>query len=229
MNHNLDEILYDILKCLASSNAPVIFKGALLTRLIVKDNPYNISRSTRDIDADWNGEKLTISELENYLNIALKQLSGVELKAFRDYDEKISAGFIVYLNHEEIATLDLDMRKNNHYQLYDIDGVKFKGSTVDNILADKIYVISNNYLLRRTKDLIDIYVLSSMVDIDVNKILLILHDKNRMLGDFDALINRKDEVKHAYETLRLINNKPSFDNVYKVAIAIYQLFNKKEA
>lgn len=106
-----DEISYEIIKCLAQADAPIIFKGALITKLITKNNIYNIERQTLDLDADWNGELLSINELENYLNSILKKLDGIELKAFRNYGEGKSAGFYVYKNGKNISSFDLDMRK----------------------------------------------------------------------------------------------------------------------
>ena len=37
-----DKISYEIIKCLAHADAPIIFKGALITKLITKNNIYNI-------------------------------------------------------------------------------------------------------------------------------------------------------------------------------------------
>ena len=221
-----EQYLYDILKCLAQANAPIVFKGALLTKILVKDNKYNIERMTQDIDADWNGELLSISELELYLNKIISSLGNVKFKTFRNYGDNRSAGFYVYVNDENIASLDLDMRKNNFFHLYEIDGVNFYGSNIDKIFSDKILVLSTNKIFRRTKDMIDLYTLSSIADIDVESIKNILHNNNKSLENFDALLNRKDELKHAYELLRRVINKPSFEDVYDCCINIAKKFVK---
>ena len=222
-----EKVLYDILKCLANAKAPIVFKGALLTKLLIKDNKYNIERATQDLDADWNGELLTINELENYLNNILSDLDNISLKSFRNYGEGKSAGFYVMQNGKNLASFDLDMRKNNFYKLYEIDGVNFYGSSIDKIYADKIYVLSTNLVFRRTKDLIDLYALCSIANIETEKILEIISYRGKDMGNFDALYNRKDEIEHAYSLLKRVTNKPSFEDVYKCCIEIADKFTRK--
>lgn len=224
MIQNYESDLYNILKCLAQANAPIVFKGALLTKLITKDNKYNIQRLTLDLDADWNGELLSINELEEYINNILIKLNGIKIKAFRNYGEGKSAGFYVYKNNENIASFDLDMRKNEFFNLYEIDNVNFYGASIDKIYADKIFVLSSNLIFRRTKDLVDLYMLYSVANINVNSIIDIYKRKNRPLGNFDALYNRKDELEHAYNLLKRVVNKPPFDNVYECCVAIADKF-----
>lgn len=222
-----DEISYEIIKCLAQADAPIIFKGALITKLITKNNIYNIERQTLDLDADWNGELLSINELENYLNSILKKLDGIELKAFRNYDEGKSAGFYVYKNGKNISSFDLDMRKNEYFNVYEIDNINFYGSSIDKIYADKIYVLSSNLIFRRTKDLIDLYILKSIADINVEKINRIYKEKNRPLQDFSTLFYRKDEIEHAYSLLRRVTNKPPFNDVYECCLEIAKKFKNE--
>lgn len=175
-----EEILYNILKCLAEANAPIIFKGALLTKLITKDNKYNISRNTLDLDADWNGELLSMSSLEEYLNdIINSSFPDITLKSFRDYGENKSAGFYIYKNGENVASMDIDMRRNDYFNLYEIDNVNFYGSSISKIYADKIYVLSTDRIFRRTKDMVDLYLLTSVAAINVSEIRKIYKDKKQ--------------------------------------------------
>lgn len=105
-----ETILYEILKCLAQSNLPIIFKGALLTKIIVKDSKYDIERMTYDIDADWNGKLLTIEQLELELNNSITpKLNYIRLKSYRNYDEGKSAGFDILQSEKKIASFDLDI------------------------------------------------------------------------------------------------------------------------
>lgn len=220
-------ILYEILKCLAQSDLPIIFKGALLTKLLVKDSKYNIERMTYDIDADWNGELLTLEQLELKLNnIITSKLNNIKLKSFRNYGEGKSAGFDILQNEKKIASFDLDMRKNKYYKLYEIDGINFYGSSIDKIYSDKIYVLSTNLIFRRTKDLIDLLLLTSVSDINVDEVNRISNEKNKPIDCFDALYNRKDEIEHAYNLLNRVKNKPPFEDVYSCCINISKLFIK---
>lgn len=220
-------ILYEILKCLAQSDLPIIFKGALLTKLLVKDSKYNIERMTYDIDADWNGDLLTLEQLELKLNnIITSKLNNIKLKSFRNYGEGKSAGFDILQNEKKIASFDLDMRKNKYYKLYEIDGINFYGSSIDKIYSDKIYVLSTNLIFRRTKDLIDLLLLTSVSDINVDEVNRISNEKNKPIDCFDALYNRKDEIEHAYNLLNRVKNKPPFEDVYSCCINISKLFIK---
>lgn len=220
-------ILYEILKCLAQSDLSIIFKGALLTKLLVKDSKYNIERMTYDIDADWNGDLLTLEQLELKLNnIITSKLNNIKLKSFRNYGEGKSAGFDILQNEKKIASFDLDMRKNKYYKLYEIDGINFYGSSIDKIYSDKIYVLSTNLIFRRTKDLIDLLLLTSVSDINVDEVNRISNEKNKPIDCFDALYNRKDEIKHAYNLLNRVKNKPPFEDIYSCCINISKLFIK---
>ena len=45
-----------------------------------------------------------------------------------------------------------------------------------------------------------------------------LATNGRILGNFDAFLNRQDELQHSYEKFRFAGdiNKPSFDEVYNI-------------
>ena len=56
--------MYEILAVISNTEAPIIFKGALITKLILKEQGFDqIERMTRDIDANWVGEKPAMDEL----------------------------------------------------------------------------------------------------------------------------------------------------------------------
>jgi hypothetical protein len=49
-----EKLMYQVLGKISESNAPIVFKGALITKLILAENGYSTSeRMTRDIDANW--------------------------------------------------------------------------------------------------------------------------------------------------------------------------------
>jgi hypothetical protein len=48
--------MYDVMAAIMNGGAPVIYKGALITKLILQENQFNdFVRETRDIDASWVG------------------------------------------------------------------------------------------------------------------------------------------------------------------------------
>ena len=53
----LMEFLYKVMEELADAGVPIVFKGAMVLNLAIRDNnPSKVERVTRDIDGDWIGE-----------------------------------------------------------------------------------------------------------------------------------------------------------------------------
>lgn len=53
-----EKFLYEVIEAIAQSNAPIIFKGAMITKLLLKGSINKLERETKDIDYDWIGEKV---------------------------------------------------------------------------------------------------------------------------------------------------------------------------
>ena len=69
-------------------------------------------------------------------------------------------------------------------------------------------------IFRRTKDLIDVYALTHCVEVQTSEIIKIITNKHLDLGGFNEFLTRRNDVEHAYNKLRGVENKPSFDEVY---------------
>jgi len=69
--------MYDVMGAIANSDVPVIYKGALVTKLILQENQFDdFVRETRDIDASWVGENPPPMELlTEMLNRALTRFT----------------------------------------------------------------------------------------------------------------------------------------------------------
>lgn len=85
------------------------------------------------------------------------------------------------------------------------------------MIADKVAVVSSDRIFRRVKDIVDLYYLSSVFDLNPEEVKTNIELNGRQLGDFDAFLNRKDELQHAYEKFRFGEDiyKPSFEEVYQ--------------
>ena len=219
-------IINSIINALYNANLPIVFKGMAINRIILKNNNAPFIRETEDIDGDWIGEQLPVEEIENQINKALSSLDNIVVKTYRNYGEHISAGFDILQFNRKIGSFDLSIRKNEFYKLYDIDGIKFYGQTLDKTIADKIFVLSTRKIFRRPKDLLDLYCLSSITTINKDVIINILNKSNRLLEEFKPLYNQKDEIQHAYESMFWLENKPPFEEVYDCCINISKLFIK---
>ena len=51
-----EEIMYEIIGSITSTDLPIVFKGGLVLKLLLKENGFEeIERMTKDIDASWIG------------------------------------------------------------------------------------------------------------------------------------------------------------------------------
>lgn len=49
-----ENLMYSVLAQLASTDVPLVFKGGMITNLVLNENHYvGIRRATVDIDANW--------------------------------------------------------------------------------------------------------------------------------------------------------------------------------
>jgi len=209
--------MYEVMGAIADNNVPVVYKGALVTKLILHENQFaTFARETRDIDASWVGSTPPpMVELTDMLNCAL---AGLNLKsvAVREHGEKMSACYdIIDLSSDELCmTIDIDMRAATDSRTYQYGNVTFRGVTPDSVIGDKISVVSSDKVFRRAKDLIDLYALAHCVSVKTDSIRGIWERESRAIGNFDAFANRRDDLGHAYEKLRRVDKKPEFDLLY---------------
>ena len=214
-----EKTMYQILGAICETDAPIVFKGALITKLILAENRYtSFERKTVDIDANWVGTPPPTSEIENIVNASfLKTLDGrFRVEAFREYGDKKSAGLHIIENEtdEKIVKMDIDIRPIMGSRIYHYGEIGIRGVLANEILADKITVLSGIKMFRRAKDIVDVYALAHCVAVNTAEIFEVIINKNLVLGTFAEFFNRRDDVEHAYDKLMGIEEKPLFDDVY---------------
>ena len=105
---------YQIMGKITESGAPIVFKGAMITKLILAENGYTeLERQTKDIDANWLGAPPPMDVIVGTISRALIGLSpAVRAVAFREYGDKMSAGVSIreLQTDEEVISMDIDMR-----------------------------------------------------------------------------------------------------------------------
>jgi len=213
---NSEKLMYEVMGAIANNNIPVTFKGAMITKLILREHGFvDFSRETQDIDASWVGDiHPSMDKLTSMLNNALSNLR-LSAVVKRDYGEKMSAGYKIFDTDGNIKlSIDIDMRAAINSRTYQFSNVTFQGVTPDNVLADKINIIASDKVFRRVKDLIDVFALSHCVSVNSANIYKIWKRESRAIGTFDAFYNSHAELRHSYEKLRRIDAKPEFDKVY---------------
>ena len=224
--------MYQIIGAICEANAPIVFKGALITKLILAEYDYTVlERKTRDIDANWIGTPPPMGEIENIINHALKGLDGrFHAKAHREYGERISAGLYIIDNAtgENVVSMDIDVRPICGSTMYHYGEVAIKGVLVNEILSDKITVMSGMKLFRRLKDFVDVYALTHCVKVKTTDIYEVISNKRLELGNFTEFLTRRADVEHAYNKLQGVDGKPTFDEVYSYLTRFIHPFAQKD-
>ncbi len=135
------------------------------------------------------------------------------------YGEKRSAGFELKdrITEDLLFTMDIDVnRPKMPTRIYEVDDIIFRGLTPNQMIADKVSVLSSDKIFRRIKDLVDLFYMSHVFELNAIEIMNNLEQSGRVLGDFNGFVNRKDELKHSYDKFRFSGgvSKPEFDVVY---------------
>lgn len=228
MNHNnidLENFLYSLIEELSKNNAPIIFKGGLaLKDILYLNNPeINVDRRTIDIDANWI-DKYNRKEIAETIEQAIKNINPkYTIKITREVEANQSM-CIKILDEKgiPITKIDLDIKDNPFYIICNINNVNIKYSDIHKMMADKLFSISGVHIFRRIKDLLDIYLIIINNEIDFAKIAKILEYENRKIGNFQTMLNNKEELEKGYNKLTGIINKPDFDEIWNTIVKYLQ-------
>ena len=213
-----ERLMYEVLGKISATDAPIVFKGALITRLVLAENGYTmLDRITRDIDANWTD---TLPSMDDLVGTVQKALDGFPEQlcavAIRKYDAKKSAGISIKPanSDKEIISMDISVKPSIGSRTYHYREIRIRGVLPNEILADKIAVLSSRLLFRRAKDIVDVYALTHCIEVEITEIYHVLSQKSAALGEFLEMNNRHDDIEHAYGKLRGIEGKPPFSEVY---------------
>jgi len=213
-----EQLMYQIISRISDIDAPIVFKGALITKLILKENGYTLSeRPTNDIDANWIGAPPTMYELANVINRSLELFDGtMYAEPERTYAPGKSAGIriIDIESGVHIISMDVTIKPVIGSRLYHYGEAAIRGVLPDAVLCDKISVLSGDRIFRRSKDVLDVYALANCLEVRTADIYSAIEKSNRVLGSFTAFITRRPDLEHAYNKMRGVIGKPDFDSVY---------------
>ena len=234
MNEN-EALMIKVMAELAIAKAPIIFKGAMNLALALQESsPTEVHRETHDIDGDWLLGNTSAETMRKVLEQAVQRVdSSLSVVLFREMAEEKSAGFrIVDADKERVFKVDLGLRRHPFYQNYQISyqgkPLFIRGATLPKMLADKICAISSPKVFRRAKDLVDVYILSHCKGFDLLDVHRLTHANGRTPGTFEEFCSRKDDLKHAYEKLANVENKPDFQSLYDRVNLFLKPFIRKE-
>lgn len=195
-----EKIMYGIIADISKLDTPLVFKGGLVTKLVLTENNFHaIERMTKDIDASWIGEAPSMSELVNIINMGLDTKKYFAV-AERNYTDKRSAGISIIEKQtgDKIVAMDIDIKPVYGEKEYYFGETSIKGVLVDEIIVDKICALSGNVPFRRAKDMIDIYALTQCVNVKTQNIFRAFEKNNRICGDFNTFSTRTNDMERAY-------------------------------
>ena len=221
MSHeNLMDLMYQVMGGLSRLDAPIVFKGHLITKLILAEERYtDLERPTIDIDASWIGTPPSMNDLTAIVNQCLQTFNGAlyHAKAIREYGDTKSAGIAIVegATGDRIFAMDVSMKPVYGSRVYHYGEVSVRGVLANEILSDKLTVMSKRVIFRRAKDIVDVYALAHCVKVHTTEIFdMLSKHPDREVGAFDELYNRREDVAHAYDRLKGVERKPPFDEVH---------------
>lgn len=228
-----EKLMYDIISKISDMDVPIVFKGALITKLILEEHGYKeIQRMTKDIDANWIGSPPSMSYLRNTISEALGELNEkFDVEESREYGQGRSAGLAIRdkLTGDKVISMDIDIKSSSGARAYYYGEASIKGVLANDILADKISTMSSDAVFKhRAKDMVDVYALTHCVKVDVKQIFDTCARTGRNIQSFDSFFNRKADVEHAYNKLKGIEGKPPFATVYSYLSNFVVPFAKRE-
>lgn len=218
-----EKLMYDVMKAIYDSGIPISFKGSMVLKACLHEAGYTEdTRHTVDIDGNWNTDTFpTADQMVESLQKAVHK-SGIDLRVslYRMYGEGRPAGFELTepTTEEVLFTMDVDVnRLTVSTKIYEMEGIRFRGVSPTQMIADKVSAISTPKVFRRIKDVVDIHYISRVFVFHTAEVLQTLRDCGRTLDSFDRFLNKSDELKHSYEKFRFAGgvNKPPFEEVYE--------------
>lgn len=217
-----EKLMYEVMKAIYDSGIPISFKGSMVMKACLMEAGFTEdTRHTVDIDGNWYSD--TDPSSDQMVASLQKSMddSNIPLKVsiYRMYGEGRSAGFELRdkSSDELLFTMDIDVnRPAIPTKIYEIEGIRFCGSVLNQMIADKVTAISTDKVFRRIKDVVDLYYYSQVFSFNKDDILELIENSGRTLGDFKCFMDRADDLRHSYEKFRFSGgvDKPEFDLVY---------------
>jgi len=227
----LEEILNGLLK---EHEDRIVLKGAFSTiENLKRVNPEVNFRLTTDIDLYMDPKNKRLERLKEILTQVLP--SGMRFEVDRHPKRKSQGKIILFWKEEPFAQIDISVGEVQGVIEIKRGDSPVYISGVEDILADKIDAISREKVLRRVKDLYDVFLFATNLKISYEKIkeksALLPKNKTDLeregLGKrFHELLTNKEELKQQYEKLDSMRfpSKPDFQEVYSLVTSFLKPF-----
>ncbi len=231
-----EKLMYEVMRAIYDSGIPISFKGSMVLKACLMEAGYmEDTRHTVDIDANWNSDTAPSGEqmMNSLQNVLKKNGLNLDVSIYRMYGEGRSAGFELSDKDtgEILFSMDIDVnRPVTPTKIYEVDGLRFRGVSPSQMIADKISAVSTDKVFRRVKDVVDLYYISKVFDFDKADVMQTLSDSGRSLDNFNGFLHSIEDLRHSYNKFRFVGdvNKPPFDVVYSAVKSYIQAVLPKE-
>jgi predicted nucleotidyltransferase component of viral defense system len=210
--------LLQVVKVLFASGGPFILLGGVALKLYLDNICYqDVVRFTVDIDVNITDASLTSFSLLEIINRCLLNIDNRLIAKIRHAKpDGRAVEVVVYNDYSKHIFLRLDISYSPVLTLteYILDNCAIKAVMPIEILADKLTVLSTRSIMRRSKDLIDIFVLSNCLQLNFSEILYFITNKNINMGRFDEFLSNYETLEEHYCQLHNVVGKPDFQVMY---------------
>lgn len=191
-----EKLMYKVMKAIYDNGIPISFKGSMVLKACLMEAGFTEdTRHAVDIDANWNFDAPpTAEQMVGSLQNAI-QKSGIDLEVsiYRMYGDGRSAGFELADRETKEVLFSMDIDINQPIpptKLYEVNGLHFCGVSPSQMIADKVSITSTDKVLRRIKDVVDLYYISKVFDFDKNDVIQTMTNSNRNLDNFHAFFTQ---------------------------------------
>lgn len=170
----------------------IVLKGYSAMEILLSADKLAIYRGTVDIDADCTDLSKDQSDLNKIVDNICTKLS-LNYIVNRKLTENSSSIYYIYNScnlNTPILKIYINIKECNSYREINVNNNCYKIYSIYSMLADKLSVISSNYVRQRVKDILDIYIIISNYDVTHQKLIGVINDRKRVINNFDCYFYR---------------------------------------
>lgn len=235
------EKIYDYLRITANlisqsrfGNQIILKGGSVLMSKLIECGRTDLERITRDLGIHCDKKEVWVDFYSNIEAILNQNTFGYVYKLIdrrsitKGLDTSDSLKFELYdsaLNKTIEFKMDMNIKSNMFISCEYSPILNLTTYDLPTSISDKIVVVSSKKIFRRVKDLYDIAVMCSISSFSYNNILQHLEVKHKGYHLDTMLIPMYfEDISHAYNAYRGIENKPSIENLIGICSSFLQPF-----
>ncbi len=217
------KVFSNLIKTLNSYNIKYKIKGNILLHFIQYSKDYNdYFRGTRDLDLDT--EYRHIEDIVGMFQ-ELEPMC-IVLTTKDNIVRRISNLSIYNIEYVDINSKEDITLEDEFTEKYSINGEEFFGNSIEGIFKDKVATISTQSVQRRSKDVIDLFILKNMLLISDDEFIKIL-DKYRK-GNFEYLKGKNTiRAMMLFDGLESSDHSSIEDAYNSICILVDRLLDEK--